>query len=142
MKVCSHHGLVIAVLTRNEHCPPHVHVGTPSWEARFTFSFWHQGVRLWDVVPSQDAPTAPVLEGIRLTIKQAPNMRRAREIWWSSRQTLCLDRQLWDEAAQEVVSPRDGRLGAVPIISARFDATRYRTILHLAGYNQPLEIAL
>jgi hypothetical protein len=142
MKVCSHHGLVIAVLTRNEHCPPHVHVGTPSWEARFTFSFWHQGVRLWDVVPLQDAPTASVLEDIRLTIKQAPNIRRARELWWSSRQTLCLDRQLWDEAAQEAVSPRDGRLGAVPIVSSRFDATRYRTILHLAGHNQPLEIAL
>ena len=46
MKVCSHKGLVIAVLTRNEHCPPHVHVGAARWDARFLFSFWHNGVRL------------------------------------------------------------------------------------------------
>lgn len=46
MKVCSHKGLVIAVLTRNVHCPPHVHVGTTKWNARFLFSFWHDGVRL------------------------------------------------------------------------------------------------
>ena len=41
MKVCSHKGLLIAVLTRNEHCPPHVHVGSANWDARFLFSFWH-----------------------------------------------------------------------------------------------------
>jgi hypothetical protein len=51
MKVCTHQGLQMAVLTRNEHCPPHVHVGSVDWEARFEFSFWHNGVRLWDVVP-------------------------------------------------------------------------------------------
>jgi hypothetical protein len=28
MKVCTHHKLVIVVLTRNERCSLHVHVGT------------------------------------------------------------------------------------------------------------------
>ena len=40
MKVCSHKGLVIAVLTGNEH------VGTVKRDARFLFSFWHNDVRL------------------------------------------------------------------------------------------------
>ena len=54
MKVCIYNGLVIAILTRNEHCPPHVHVGPQEWDARFEFSFWHNGVRLWDVEPVQN----------------------------------------------------------------------------------------
>ena len=37
MKLCVYRDLVIAVLTRNEHCPPHVHVGTDKWDARFQF---------------------------------------------------------------------------------------------------------
>lgn len=69
MKVCVHHGLVIAVLTRNEHCPPHVHVGTEQWDARFEFSFWHHGVRLWDVLPAQNTPSAALLEGLRQVLK-------------------------------------------------------------------------
>ena len=86
MKVCKHAGLTIAVLTRNEHCPPHVHVGTEKWDARFQFSFWHNGVRLWDVMPAQNEPSAAVLEGLRLALKQPAHLRRARDLWWSSRQ--------------------------------------------------------
>lgn len=72
----------MAVLTRNEHCPPHVHVGSPQWEARFEFSFWHNGVRLWDVVPLQEQPNVALLEGLRLALKHPPHLRRARECWW------------------------------------------------------------
>ncbi|MHB8201987.1 MAG: hypothetical protein ACYDD9_14385, partial [Acidithiobacillus sp.] len=71
MKVCTHRGLLIAVLTRNEHCPPHVHVGTDDWNARFEFSFWHNGVRLWDVMPIQESPSAGLLEEIRQAIRRA-----------------------------------------------------------------------
>jgi hypothetical protein len=46
MRVCAHRRLVFAVLTLDEHCPPHVHVGTDKWEARFEFSFWDNSVRL------------------------------------------------------------------------------------------------
>jgi hypothetical protein len=142
MKVCTHKGLDIAVLTRNEHCPPHVHVGTAKWDARFQFSFWHNGVWLWDVTPSQNEPKAAVLEELRQALKQPKHLRRARELWWSSRQTICLDNQQWDATAEEVISPKERRAGALDIVSAHFDAQRYRTILQLAGQSSPLEIEL
>jgi len=75
MKICTYHGLIIAVLTRNEHCPPHVHVGAADWEARFEFSFWHNGVRLWDVIPAQNQPTIAVLEGLRQALKNPQHLR-------------------------------------------------------------------
>ena len=142
MRVCTHKGLVIAVLTRNEHCPPHVHVGTDKWVARFKFSFWHNGVSLWDVVPEQNQPTVAVLESLRLALKQPTNLRRARDIWWSSQQTICLVNQLWDIDADEVVSAQDHRASICVIETARFDAQAYKTVLQLAGQSSPLEIEL
>jgi hypothetical protein len=142
MKICTHKGLVIAVLTRNEHCPPHVHVGTEKWHARFEFSFWHDGVRLWDVVPEQNQPTAGALEDMRQVIKQPPHLRRAREIWWNSLQTVCLVNQLWDIDANEVVSAKDHRPGAKVIEAARYHVKSNKTVLHLAGQSSPLEVEL
>jgi len=142
MKVCADKGLVIAVLTRNEHCPPHVHVGTDKWEARFKFSFWHNGISLWDVVPEQNQPTVAVLESLRLALKQPTNLRRARGIWWSSQQTICLVNQLWDIDANEVVSAKDRRSSIRVIETARFDAQAYKTVLQLAGQSSLLEIEL
>ena len=142
MRVFTHKGLVIAVLTRNEHCPPHVHAGTDKWEARFEFSFWHNGVRLWDVVPAQNQPTATFLEDLRLAIKLPAHLQRAREIWWNSSQTVCLVNQLWDVQADETVSAKDRRPGAKMIESAHFDPRVYKTVLQLAGQTSPLEISL
>jgi hypothetical protein len=142
MKICSHKGYVIAVFTRDEHCPPHVHVGTHDWDARFVFSFWHNGIRLWDVTPSKNEPCARVLEELRHVIKRRANLRKARECWWRSQQTLCLDNKAWDLETGEVVAPRYGRLSISPILYALFDATNYKTQLHLAGYSAPLEIEL
>lgn len=142
MKVCTHKGLDIVVLTRNEHCPPHVHVGTEKWDARFQFSFWHNGVRLWDVAPAQNEPTAAVLEGLRQSLKLPQHLRRARELWWSSRQSVCLENQQWNVTSEDVVSPKECRPGALDIVSARFDAQGYRTLLQLAGQPSPLEIEL
>lgn len=90
MKVCTHRGLLMAVLTRNEHCPPHVHVGSSDWEARLEFSFWHNGVRLMDVVPSHRQPTVAVLEGLRQALKTPTHLRRARLCWWQAMQSVCL----------------------------------------------------
>lgn len=142
MEICTYKGLVIAVLTRSEHCPPHVHVGTDKWEARFEFSFWHNGVRLWDVAPERGQPTVAVLEDLRQALKLPTHLRRAREIWWSSSQTVCLVNQLWDVDADEVVSAKDHRPGAKVVESAHFDAQAYKTVLRLAGQIAPLEIAL
>lgn len=142
MKVCEHRGLVVAVLTRNEHCPPHVHVGTDDWDARFEFSFWHDGVRLWDVLPAQKMPSVALLEDLRQALKQATNLRRCRELWWLSRHTLCLDNLQWDTIAREVVSPKQKRRAAAAIRAGRFDVSGYKTVLTLVGDDQPLEIPL
>lgn len=142
MKVCAYKGLLIAVLTRNEHCPPHVHVGSDKWEARFEFSFWHNGVRLYDVMPAQKQPTVEVLEELRQELKLPIHLRRAREIWWSSSQTVCLVNQLWDVDAGEVVSAKDRRPEAKVVESAHFDAHAYKTVLRLAGQTSLWEISL
>jgi len=118
----------MAVLTRNEHCPPHVHVGSADWEARLEFSFWHNGVRLWDVAPVKNQPSVTVLEGLRQALKKPQHLRRARVCWWQSFQAVCLVNQMWDVQAQEVVAPQDKRPGAVLIQTAVFDALRYQTI--------------
>ena len=142
MKIFTHHGLLVAVLTRNEHCPPHVHVDSPQWQARFEFSFWHNGVRLWDVVPVQSQPKAAVLESLRLAIKTPEHLRRARYCWWQSMKAVCLVNQAWDNVAQEVVSGQEKRAGARLIQTAVFDAQRYRTILQLKGVSPAVEIEL
>jgi len=131
----------MAVLTRNEHCPPHVHVGSADWEARFEFSFWHNGVRLLDVVPVKNQPSVAVLEGLRQDLKKPQHLRRARTCWWQSLQAVCLVNQMWDAQAQEVVSPQDKRPGAVLIQTAAFDALSYQTVLQLKG-RSPVEIQL
>jgi hypothetical protein len=142
MKVCAHRGLVFAVLTRNEHCPPHVHVGTDQWEARFQFSFWHNSVTLWDVVPTKNMPTASLLEELRQVLKEPPNLKQARALWWTSRQTVCLENQQWDVEQQEVANTKGRRAKALAIQAAHFDAVSYKTVLILAGQKQPLEIIL
>jgi len=130
------------VLTRNEHCPPHVHVGNSEWDARFLFSFWHNSVRLWDVIPARQEPCAAVLEQLRCVIRRRDNLRKARECWWRSRQTLCLENQRWDLSTSEVVKTGLEHLEALPILSAHFDAGHYCTRLYLAGEIAPLEIEL
>lgn len=142
MKVCTHRGLLMAAPTRSEHCPPHVHVGSSDWEARLEFSFWHDGVRLMDVVPSHRQPTVAVLEGLRQALKTPTHLRRARLCWWQAMQSVCLVNQLWNEQAGEVAVPQDKRPGARVIEAALFDAQRYRTILQLKGASSPVEIEL
>jgi hypothetical protein len=141
MRVCAHSGFVFAVLTRDEHCPPHAHVGTDQWEARFEFGFWDNSVRLWDVVPARRSPSASLLEELRQVLKKPANLKKARELWWKSRQTVCLENQHWDASAQAVVSPSARRPRAVAILAAHFDARKYRTALTLANGDQ-VEIQL
>ena len=142
MKIFTHQGLLVAVLTRDEHCPPHVHVGSNQWQARFEFSFWHNGVRLWDVIPVRNQPTVDVLEGLRQAIKKPEHLRRARESWWQSKQALCLVNQTWDEQTQQVLSQPEKRSTARVIQTAVFDSHGYRTILQLKGRSDPVEIEL
>jgi len=106
------------------------------------FSFWDNGVRLWDVDPVGQAPTTAVLEGLRQALKVPANLRRARELWWQIIGDVCLVNQEWDGTTEEVVPPRLRRRGAKRILSATFDAAAYKTVLGLAGRPTSLEIGL
>lgn len=142
MRISRYRGFVIAILTRNEHCPPHLHVGTSDWDARYQFSFWHNGVSLWDVIPAKNAPTARLLEELRQVIKLTSNLRRARKLWWISRQTVCMDQLRWDSRTASVVSPKQEVANTLEIESAIYDVAKYQTVLSLRGQAGPLIIQL
>ena len=140
MKITRYKNYTLAVLTRNEHCPPHVHVGSSEWEARFKFSFWHDDVCLWDVVPVKNAPKISLLEGLRMELKQPVKLRKARASWWRACGTVCLDHLMWQSETQEVLTLKDAKPGARKIASARFDASKYSTTLCFEGESGILEI--
>jgi hypothetical protein len=142
MRVCSHKGFVIAVFTRDEHCPPHVHVGTSRRDARFLFSFWHNGVKLWDVTPSKNEPCFRVLEELRRVINRRDNLRKARDCWWRSRSTVCLENMGWSLRSDEVVCSLLDQPQTLKIVNGTYDAYAYKTQLYLAGHIEPLEIEL
>jgi hypothetical protein len=132
MKICRYKGLDIVVMTRDEHCPPHVHVGTDKWRARFEFSSTDRHVHLLDVVPVKQLPAIKLLESLRLTLGQAANLRRARAVWWKSMQSTCLENQGWAAAGTLVYITE----------SATFDAALNRTTLKLKWSSDLMEIYL
>lgn len=142
MKVLSHNGILVAVFTRDEHCPPHVHAGTREWSERFEFSFCDNSVRQLDPDRTRRTPGATVLEELRQVIKLPANLRKARELWWNIHGTLCLENQQWDPIEEEVVPPKKRGAKALAIVSARFDPEAYKTLLQLAGETDVLEIEL
>ncbi len=130
------------VVLRDEHCPPHVHVDAGTWSARFKFSFWHNGVELWDVIPYARRPPLAVLEGLRQELKQAAHLQRARTIWWTKIQTVCLDNQSWDWQADEVVATKRPASATYLIESARYEVEGNRTLLELVDAPDRVEIEL
>jgi len=132
MKICRYKGLDIVVMTRDEHCPPHAHVGTDKWRARFEFGFVDQHVYLLDVIPAQKLPSVRLLENLRLTLGQAENLRRARDAWWRSTHSTCLENQGWATAGNLVYI----------IESATFDSSLNRTTLKLKWAADLVEINL
>ncbi|WP_246226451.1 DUF4160 domain-containing protein [Pseudomonas atagonensis] len=142
MKVCSYKGLSIVIMLRDEHCPPHVHVNADSWSARLQFSFWHNDIELWDVVPLSRRPPLAVLEGLCRALEQPAHLRRARGIWGSGLQTVCLDNQLWDMQANEVLGMRLVTDTTYRVGSARYMPDEDRTLLTLTGSLEGVEIEL
>jgi hypothetical protein len=140
VKVTHYRNYTLAILTRNEHCPPHVHVGGDDWEARFKFSFWHDDVCLWDVTPAKNQPKAALLEHLRQTLLKPANLRKARELWWSALSTMCLDNLMWQLETEEVVTPKAAGRGAHKIVKATFEAGEYKTVLELDGNEEDVEI--
>ncbi|WP_025108745.1 hypothetical protein [Pseudomonas sp. H1h] len=142
MKVCSYKGLSIRIMLRDEHCPPHAHVDAGAWNARLQFSFWHNDIDLWDVVPISRRPPMAVLQGLCRSLGQTAHLRRARGIWWSGLRTVCLDNQVWDCESNEVpvmkpVTDTTYRIGA-----ARYEPEEDKVLLTLVGKLEGVEIHL
>jgi hypothetical protein len=142
MKVCSYKGLSVVIMSLNEHCPPHAQVDAGTWSARFKFSFWHNGVELWDVLPLSRCPTLAVLEGLRQSLRQPDHLWRARRLWWQCLHTACLDNQWWDAQTNEVAVLRPVGNTTFRIASAHYEPAVNKTLLALAGAYEGVEIEL
>lgn len=109
-------GLYVELRTRDEHCPPHVHVENEEvpWEARLAFSFIDNAVRLMDVDPIEDAPNTRTIDRIKAAI--AANLPQCRAEWWARVGTCCIDNR-WvlasGDGAVTVLAKRE--IGAVQI---------------------------
>jgi hypothetical protein len=123
-------GLHVELRTRDEHCPPHVHVENRAvpWEARLVFSFVSDLVRLLDIDPIEDAPSTRTIDWIKTAI--AANLSRCRAEWWAKVGTACLDNR-W------VLVLRDGMVtilarrekGAIQIGTATYEPRTGKTTL-------------
>jgi hypothetical protein len=133
MKVAQHKGMRIAVLTRDEHCPPHVHVDGGDWTARFQFAFWHNGVSFWD---SEGKEISEGLKAeISATIKAA--LPKARKAWIAAVKKTCLENRFWNVASEKL--ERSGRtrgFGVSKIVSGTYDATRCLTTILLENLDE------
>lgn len=142
MRLFSYKGFSMLINLRDEHCPPHTHVDGGTWSARFKFSFWRNGVELWDVVPHSRRPPGAVLEGLRYGLRQPVHLRRARSIWWDKLQTACLDNQLWDSQDNEVVVMKRITSTTYVIGSACYEPDKNKTLLALIDAPEGVEIEL
>lgn len=142
MKLFSYKGLSVVIMLLDEHCPPHAHVDAGSWSARFKFSFWHNSVELWDVVPHSNRPPGAVLGGLRHALRQPAHLRRARSIWWEKLHTVCLDHQIWDWQTGEVVVAKRIASTTHMIYSACYEPETNKTLLSLIGVWEGVEIKL
>jgi len=115
-------GLYVELRTRDEHCPPHLHVENEAapWEARLAFSFIGNDVRLMDVDPIEDAPNARTVDRIKAAI--AANLPKCRRAWWAMSGTCCIDNR-WAQVSRDgtvtVLARREAGAIAVPPESDR-----------------------
>jgi hypothetical protein len=123
-------GLHVELRTRDEHCPPHVHVENEAvpWEARLAFSFIGNAVRLMDVDPIEDAPSTRTIDRIKAAI--VGNLPKCRAEWWARVGTCCVDNR-WTQVSRDgtvtVLVKRAG--GAAQIAEASYDPQAGRVTL-------------
>lgn len=116
--------------TRDEHCPPHLHVGNAEvrWEARLAFSFVSDVVRLVDIDPVEDAPGTRTIDRIKLAI--VANLPRCRAEWWAKVGTACLDNRwarLLPDGMVTILARREK--GAIQIGTATYEPRTGQTTL-------------
>jgi hypothetical protein len=116
-------GLYVELRTRDEHCPPHVHVENEEvpWEARLAFSFIDNVVRLLDVDPIEDAPSTRTIDRIKAAI--VSGLPKCRAEWWTRVGTCCVDNR-WTQVSRggPVIVLVRREAGAVQIGRANYDA--------------------
>jgi hypothetical protein len=115
-------GLFVEMWTRDEHCPPHLHVANEAvpWEARFEFSFLIDTVRLIDIDPISGAPSARTIDRIKVAI--ATNLPKCRSEWWTRIGTCCVDNRWVRMSSGGRISLTAGRgKGTAQIESASYD---------------------
>ena len=134
-------GLYVELRTRDEHCPPHVHVENEEvpWEARLAFSFIGNAVRLMDVDPIEDAPSTRTIDRIKAAI--ASNLPRCRTEWWARVSTCCVDNR-WIRVSRDgtvtVLARRE--VGAVQTGRAFYESgTRQVTLVMKDGTSLVME---
>jgi len=119
-------------LRLREHCPPHVHVENEEerWEARFEFSFISDLVRLMDVDPLVNAPTAKTIAQIKAAI--AANLATCRKEWWERIGLSCLDNR-WMRLASggELGILRSREKGAGQIAKSAYDVAAQEVVLSM-----------
>ncbi len=128
-------GLYVELRTRDEHCPPHVHVENEEvpWEARLAFSFVSDAIRLMDVDPIKDAPSTRTIDRIKAAI--VSNLPRCRAAWWAKVGMCCLDNR-WAQISQDgtvtVLARREK--GAIQIGAAAYEPqTEQMTLTMMDG---------
>lgn len=121
-------GLIVELMLRDEHCPPHVYVENEAlpWEARFVFSFVSDTVSLLDLDPIEDAPAARTIDAIKAAI--SANLDKCGRTWWDKIGTCCLDRRWMRVTTGEVTVLSKQERGAIQIHTAGFDATANETL--------------
>jgi len=136
MIICNYKGFAIAVLLRNEHCPPHVHVDGIDWQIRIKFSFCHSDTEFWDAKPLVNKPTDSLINDICQELKKQNNLSKARKVWMTAVGTTCLDNKYWDSSSKNLNSRGQ------KILKSTYNESTNKTVIELAGSNNTVEISL
>jgi hypothetical protein len=113
-------GISIAVLTRDEHCPPHVHVmhQGEGWEIKVHFSFAEHGQGTYWVEPVAHSGM-PSISRVNAVINRiARGRRECRTKWWKYLATVCLSNQWLEVDAAGVVRLAAPNLPNAAVVSA------------------------
>lgn len=117
--------------TRDEHCPPHVHIGHKGegWEARIQFSYVDDVVSVMEIYPARGKPGIATLNAVLAEIQAALAICRCKWLM------VVPDMDLNNKWVQITGANRKGKLltrkakGAVQVRTASYDAeTRVVTL--------------
>ncbi|WP_261641539.1 hypothetical protein [Erwinia mallotivora] len=96
MKICVIGKFEVKVLTRNEHCPPHVHVFFDKGEMRLEFSFVHNDFEVYDTKPIKNEPLEKEIDNLITALKKKEILDMIRMCWDKIGIGTCLENKYWD----------------------------------------------